>query len=278
MDEMNSSVVDQEVAAPEQESAESTSTEVTEVSDQSAGQDNGQEQPENLSENNRWEISRRRAEKEADARVQREVQAALAQRDAEFARRFGRYVNPKTGKPIANERDYLETLDAQEEAAREKRIAETGRVTADDMRAIARKEVAAQQAELAKQAEMERMRVEGIRQLNEQMAELSRLDPTLKTEADLLKMDNFAQFDALVRNGLDLVSAYKVVNFDRAQKKTAEAAKQAAINSAKGTGHLAPVGGVGTDDQGLSDADMDVWKRFGFSSKEAREYHKKLNK
>lgn len=278
MDEMNSSVVEQEVAAPAQESEESTGSEVTEVSDQSAGQDNGQEQPENLSENNRWEISRRRAEKEADARVQREVQAALAQRDAEFARRFGRYVNPKTGKPIANERDYLDTLDAQEEAAREKRIAETGRVTADDMRAIARKEVAAQQAELARQASIERMRVEGERQLNEQMAELSRIDPTLKSMADLPKMENFDQFDALVRNGLDLVSAYKVVNYDRAQKKTAEAAKQAAINSAKGTGHLAPVGGVGTDDQGLSDDDMDMWKRFGFSSKEAREYHKKLNK
>lgn len=278
MDEMNSSVVEQEVAAPAQESEESTGSEVTEVSDQSAGQDNGQEQPENLSENNRWEISRRRAEKEADARVQREVQAALAQRDAEFARRFGRYVNPRTGKPIASERDYLDAMDAHEEAAREKRIAETGRVTAEDMRAIARKEVAEQQAELAKQAKIERMRVEGERQLNEQMAELSRIDPTLKSMADLPKMENFDQFDALVRNGLDLVSAYKVVNYDRAQKKTAEAAKQAAINSAKGTGHLAPVGGVGTDDQGLSDDDMDMWKRFGFAPKEAREYHKKLNK
>lgn len=280
MDELNSSVVEQEVAAPAQEAEDITEQEDTEVSEQPDGQEEGQEQPESLTENKRWEIARHRAEKNVEDRIQHEVQVALAQRDAEFARRFAGVVNPITGQPIQNQSDYFAALDAKRKLAIQQRITQSGRVEPNDIEALINMRVndamAVKEAEMQARMEHERKMAEGQRQLNEQLEEISKLDPSIKSVEDLMTMENFPAFDALVRNGTDLVSAYKAVNYDKAKAATAKAATQAAINSARGKSHLAPVGGGKADDSGLTDSDMEEWKHFGFSAKEAREYYKKL--
>ena len=51
-----------------------------------------------------------------------------------------------------------------------------------------------------------------------------------------------------------------------------------ALLSARGKSHLAPVGGGKADDSGLTTEDLEIWHRFGLSTKEAREYHKQFNK
>ena len=267
MDELNSSVVEQEVAAPaqEEETVADTSTDAEEAAAEPEAQE---ERP--LSENNRWEISRRRAEQEAQKHVQGKIAEALAARDAEFARRFAGFTNPITGKPI------------QKELAIRQRIAQTGRVEPSDLEALVNKRVSdameVREAQMRADIEHQRIRAEGDRQLNEQITELSKLDPSIKSFEDLLTMENFPEFDALVRKGADLVSAYKAVNYDKAKANTAKAATQAAINSARGKSHLAPVGGGKTDDNGLTTEDLETWRSFGFSAKEARDYHKQFNK
>lgn len=45
--------------------------------------------------------------------------------------------------------------------------------------------------------------------LNEQLGEIMRLEPEIRGLGDLTRMENFEQFDRMVRGGCDLVTAYK---------------------------------------------------------------------
>lgn len=118
-------------------------------------------------------------------------------------------------------------------------------------------------------------RSEGERVLNSQIRRISELDPTVKTLADIAGMDTFPQFDALVRSGVPLDVAYKAVNFERLARGQAAAARQAAINAARGKGHLAPAGGEGPAPGGLTEEEYAEWANFGISRKEAEHYAKK---
>ena len=80
---------------------------------------------------------------------------------------------------------------------------------------------------------------------NRDFAELQKLEPALKTVNDLEKLDGFDKIVQLVQEkGLDMVTAYKAVNYGRAVQSGTAAGRQAAINAARGKGHLAAHGGA----------------------------------
>lgn len=205
-----------------------------------------------------YAAARRRAEADLEKKIQL--------RDAEFARRCQGQVNPKTGKPITNEREYWEALDAQAEIQQRNQLKEAG---VDDT--LVNMFIANQQA--AKEAEQLRQTVEQIQQseilrdgeakLTSQLKEISKLDPAIKQFDDLTKMENFPLFDQLVKErGMDLVSAYKVANFEAATQKRAAAAKQAALNAVNGKNHLQPTGNQGTAEEAISEDRINAMKEF----------------
>ena len=181
-----------------------------------------------------WAIARKRSEREAQARIDRQI-----------AQRFGQYKNPATGKNIATLDDYFAAMDAQAEQSRQEAI---DRMTANQ----SREQQEALRQILANDPEKRRLnaRVQELeqKQVNEQaetafnrdFAELQKLEPALKTVNDLEKLDGFDKIVQLVQEkGLDMVTAYKAVNFGRATQASQAAGKQAAINAAKGKNHLA---------------------------------------
>lgn len=181
-----------------------------------------------------WAIARKRSEREAQARIDRQI-----------AQRFGQYKNPATGKPIATLDDYFAAMDAQAEQSRQDAI---NRMTANQ----SREQQEALRQILANDPEKRRLnaRVQELeqKQVNEQagaafnrdFAELQKLEPTLKTVNDLEKLDGFDKIVQLVQEkGLDMVTAYKAVNYGRATQASQAAGKQAAINAARSKNHLA---------------------------------------
>nr|DAK17827.1 MAG TPA: hypothetical protein [Ackermannviridae sp.] len=181
-----------------------------------------------------WAIARKRSEREAQARIDRQI-----------AQRFGQYKNPATGKNIATLDDYFAAMDAQAEQSRQEAI---DRMTANQ----SREQQEALRQILANDPEKRRLnaRVQELeqKQVNEQaetafnrdFAELQKLEPALKTVNDLEKLNGFDKIVQLVQEkGLDMVTAYKAVNFGRATQASQAAGKQAAINAAKGKNHLA---------------------------------------
>ena len=121
---------------------------------------------------------------------------------------------------------------------------------------------------------------EGERELNEQIRQLSEIDPSIKTFDDICRMENFKSFDSLVRNnGLNFVDAYRLANFEKLSQKDAAATKQAAINAAKGKSHMVPTAGLTVND-GLEEipaSELPKWKAF-FPEASAKELKEKYNR
>ena len=114
------------------------------------------------------------------------------------------------------------------------------------------------------------------RQLDDQLRQIGRLAPEVARFEDLARMPDFDRFDRLVRGGLDLVSAFKLTQYDRLMDRQIQAARQAALNAARSTGHLAPAGGRARAEEGLTDEELDTWAKFGLSREEARRYHRRF--
>lgn len=220
----------------EETAAEETTQQVEEPAQESAAEEPAKEPeiPDSV-----WAIARKRSEREAQARIDRQI-----------AQRFGQYKNPATGKNIATLDDYFAAMDAQAEQSRQEAI---DRMTANQ----SREQQEALRQILANDPEKRRLnaRVQELeqKQLDEQagaafnrdFAELQKLEPALKTVNDLEKLDGFDKIVQLVQEkGLDMVTAYKAVNYGRAVQSGTAAGRQAAINAARGKGHLAAHGGA----------------------------------
>lgn len=234
MEELENGVT--ESVADSETNLEETAAEETTQQAQEPAQESAAEEPAKEPEipDSVWAIARKRSEREAQARIDRQI-----------AQRFGQYKNPATGKNIATLDDYFAAMDAQAEQSRQEAI---DRMTANQ----SREQQEALRQILANDPEKRRLnaRVQELeqKQLDEQagaafnrdFAELKKLEPALKTVNDLEKLDGFDKIVQLVQGkGLDMVTAYKAVNFGRATQASQAAGKQAAINAAKGKNHLA---------------------------------------
>ena len=241
--------------AEAQEATEPAETTATEPVNPTEGADEANSTTENATEANsepnaernteedaRFASVRRKAE--ADAKAKYEAQ--LAQANAEFKRLFGEYTNPLTGKPIESAADYIAAFEAQQ---RQQRDAEL-RAKGIDPKMI---EDAINNSPIVRQAEaMNRqfMEAEAQRQLASDIKAIGEIDPTIKSEADLLNHPSYQKvFDLVSKNGLSLTDAYKLANYSELSAKQNAAVKQAAINQAKGKAHMEATGsGHSTDD------------------------------
>lgn len=188
--------------------------------------------------NNVWAIARQRSEREAQQRV-----------DRQFAQRFAGYKNPETGADIHTMQDYFDAMDAQNRIARQKAIEQATANQTAEQRAVLQRLIDNDPEKAQLKAEMEELKAARVNDeaqaaFNADFAALQKIEPSLKTTADLSKLENFDKMVELVqRNGLDMVTAYKALNYGKAVQSGTEAGKQAAINAARGKNHLSAHGG-----------------------------------
>ena len=204
------------------------------------------------------------------AAARRKAEAEMKARDAEYARRFGNLVNPKTGQPIRSERDYLAALDAQEELKAKEQLKQSG-VDPNLLDSFIANNPAVRQAQ-AVMAQAQQQATIG--QINADVAELGKLDPSIVSletvPPDVIRMSMERQ--------MSLVDAYKIVNFGQVNSSQQAAIQQAAINQAKGKSHLNPVNGVAVQDNSVDipQSELARWKAY-FPEKSAEELKKLYN-
>ena len=123
----------------------------------------------------------------------------------------------------------------------------------------------------ARQAEAQAKLAAGRKALDDAVAEIAQMDDRIKTFDDLSKMDNYEQFDDLVRNrGYRMVDAYKLCNMDRLQAKRAAAVKQETMNSINGRKHLKQTNGGAGDAPVVVPADIKaMYKQFNPNASDA---------
>lgn len=254
-----------------EETAEPQEEETTEAVNDETGEENGDAEPheQTAEENARYAAIRRRAEEDARRKYDTEINT-LNQQVAAMCRGI---THPLTGQPITNVRDYMDALQIQQRQASEAELQEKGIDPALIDRMVASNPTVMQAQRVIEQAQM----TEAETQIQKDVAELGKYDPNIKSVADLATLPNFSEIIDRVSQGLSLVEAYKMVNFDNFMQHTNEAARQQAINQMRGKSHLPSQStGVATDNDEVEvPAEiMASWKSEGKTEKQIRDLYK----
>lgn len=265
-EENTTNLVDTEVSTSANESEVATPVEEVETTptDVNVPEETPKEEKPTVDVNAIAASIRRKAEAEAKARQEKI--------DAEYVRRFGSFKNPITGKPISSQADYLEALDAQEKLKAENELREKG-VNPDLIQRMVENSPAVREAN----AYMEKVKKdEAQKQIDEDVAALSQLDSSIdsfeKVPKEVVEM-------CMKIEGLRLVDAYKILNYDKAQNKNADAIRQQAVNQIKGKSHMTPMTGVANNNAEVEIPlnERSLWEAM-FPNKTYAEMRKLYNK
>lgn len=197
-----------------------------------ASDTNSKKVPQTSEENSAYAAARRKAEAERDAAIAKVKAEAQKEIDAAYASTG--IINPYTNKPITTKAEYDEYRERfaveQKKAFKEKAglsDAEFNQFISDlpEIRAAKEAQVKAEEA---------RAKIN----IENQLKEISELDPSVKTLEDLAKLDTYPRFYELVKRGNTFVDAYKLANMDTLTQKAAAASRQAVINQSAGKQHL----------------------------------------
>ena len=220
---------------------------------------------------------RRREEQQAaiDAAVKMAVEDERARTKGQMEAFFAKagMKNTVTGKPITT----LEEFDAWQadyEAARLQKDLKAGKLTPEALRSAVEQPPAIQalkkQQEQRAAEDEQRRQAEAKARVDAELAEIHKLDPAINTVEDLLSMPDAKAFYDLVRKGNSFLDAYRLANFDRLQAARAEAARQQAMNNARGKDHLTGTGTPqGTGAATVPPDEMQAFKLFNPTATEA---------
>lgn len=258
----------QEVAEPDATKNQSDSTE-GDVSGNNPDEpvDNKQEDDEDA----RFAAVRRKAE--YDAKVKYDAQ--IAEYNKKIQNVFGGLQNPKTGQPVQNIDDYINAVQAQNRSAIEGQMKEKG----IDPQLIENMIRTSPEIIQAQQILEQNQKAEADRMLERDLKSVSAIDPSIQSMDDLSKHESFQTILGYVNNGLNLVDAFKLANYESLTSKKSEAAKQAAINAAKSTSHMATTPSGNSSGDGLVDIpgdEISTWRDY-FPGLSDSELKKKYN-
>lgn len=251
MEELENGVNETE---PAEQSEEVEATEVETDGESVEGAEVETEEEPALDRNAIYADARRKAEAEA-----RRKQEAL---DAAYADKFKGYTNPITGKPITSAQDYYEAMLAQEQMQTKKTLEEKG-IDPEIIEKAVENSPAIRTANAIIQ-EQQKKNIQTY--LDEQVREISKIDPDIKTAKDIEGSEKYSEIlDYLNNNKLSLVDAYKLVYAEKLADRRAGAVKQQAVNNAKSQQHLVATGGGTPGKDNLVEIPekiLDQWREF----------------
>ena len=259
----------EDTGVEESESAEPMEDETTEATETETDVETGavEPEPQSAEENARYAAIRRRAEEEAKRRYESEI-GSLNQQITAMCQGI---THPVTGQPITNVRDYVDALSIQQRQANEQELQEKGVDPSIIDRMIAANPTVMQAQQVIEHAQQ----TEAQATLERDVAEIGKIDPSIKSMADLASLPTYSQMvDFCMRNrGASIVDAYKVFNFD----SRSQAARQQAINQMRGKDHLASQStGVAQSDEYV-EVPAEIMSRMkseGKTEKQIRELYK----
>lgn len=235
---------EQGVAAPAEDSG-------TENGAEGAEQEQQPPEEQGMSQEQRRANAARRRQQERQAEISRAVADALAEerKKTETAQeQFFRDAGLKdtfTGKPITNMQEFT-AWKQRFDAAKGERAMKSGKLTPEVLEeAISRHPLIQKAQAVIDQAETDRRQQQEARdkaRIDEELRQIGLLDPNVKTVADILKLPTAQAFRDNVARGHTLLDAYRLANFDQLTAARAAAARQEALNNARGKEHLGVTG------------------------------------
>ncbi len=212
------------------------------------------------------------------AAARRKAEAEMRRRDERIARMCKDFKNPITGQEIHTVDEYLEALDAQERMNAEQKLRDSGVDPQFLEEAISRNPVVMQAQQVMERQKQEEM----DRQIANDIKEIGKLNPAIKNIGDLSKDESFvAVYERWQKSNFteSLYDIYRLVNFDKLTTQRADAAKQAAINQARGKSHMEPTATGLNNTKDLAEipqSELSVWREV-FPEASMEELKKKYN-
>ena len=225
----------------------------------------------------------------AAARRKAELDAAVSAARAEEQRKADEKLtafiagtgmtDPQTGERIATVEGYEKFKAAFDTEQLSKNLRE-GKLTPEDFNRVLSATPAMQQvqavitraeapqaaAEAEKQAAEREKLLERVR---EDLKEIEKLDPTIKTVEDILKTDTAVQFQEYGARGNPFYDAYYLANRESLTQKAQAAAKQQAMNRTQSKEHLKATDSRGNGAAAVPSAELGMYRLFNPSASEA---------
>lgn len=237
----------QEVAAPATAEAQPEQPEEVPSDGQAPDQQVGQSGKTPLSEEQRRANAARRRQQEQQAAIDAAVRNEQAKHNAALTDLFAKagLKNTFTGEPITTMEQFAAWNQQFEEQKLQSEL-KAGKLTVDSLNRVVSQHPVVQQAQQIldqNQAQQQAMQQEADRnRINQELAEISKMDPSIKTVADLLNMPTSSQFKTYVGKGLSFLDAFKLSNMESITAAQTQAVKQEAMNNARGKDHLKATG------------------------------------
>ena len=153
-------------------------------------------------ENARYAAMRRKAEADAEKRMNSELDKNIASLGL---------TDPYTNRPITNQAEMQAYRQRFVEEQR-KEVQEKAGMSPEDYRRFVD---SLPEVQAGKAAQQKVMDLEIREKINSQMREIQMISPEIKSMEDLSKLDNFDKLYDMVGRGYELADAYKVLNYDR---------------------------------------------------------------
>lgn len=279
--------VEQEVADPA-ENAEGTGAEEPEVADPATDPETDDASGEGDADQKSASKARDRASdaKYAAMRRRQEMDAAIQKAEKDTMERVNKLIESlgikdpsdrdKTLSTVEDLEKYQKTKSLREMQARMKR----GEMAPEDLEQMfAQTPLGKKMKDTVREAEAEReraLRETANAKAQEQLREVQKLDPNVKSIQDIMQGENGQEFYDQIKKGNDIVTAYKIAHMDRLlASQSAQAAQRAALN-AQSKAHLTGVKGHGHGAKTVPDSVAAQYRQF-FPNASTAELQKMYN-
>jgi len=261
--------------AEEQEPVTDTESETDDTGEQSAEE--------------RRENAARRRQAEQQAAIDAAVKAALEQQrqqfDAErqeFFQQAG-VVNPYTNEPITNMDEFRAWREEQENRKIQKELS-SGKLTRETLEGLIDKHPAVQAARQAQEQEAAREQEAKTQQfmqdVESQLAEIRKTDPTIQNVTDLMNKPYGRAFYDAVQRGNNFLDAFYLATRGMQFENVEEKARQSAINNLTGKNHLKATSMGGRAGATVTPEERDMYRLFNptATDQEIQKYQNKFKK
>ena len=229
-----------ENGANEAENAELPINDTENHADRENDTDAEEKRIQSKSENARYAAARRKAEAERDEAI-RKAQEEARRSMEDMLSTIGAK-NPYTGELIRTREEYEKYKETFQKAQKESMMERAGMNQEEWDAFIANLPEVREAREKKRDADAAIAKA----RINEEIAEITKLDKDINSVEDLCKMQTYPQFLELLKKGNSLLDSFRLANFEALNEKAAQRAAQRVRNGAEGKEHLKKTEARGT--------------------------------
>lgn len=197
-----------------------------------------------LTREQRAENAKRRRERERrelERQIRQEEQARAEESLNSFIAGLG--LTDGQGRPVTNREEFEAFRSQRDKSLIDEELGRLG-VDRSVIDAVINSHPAVAEAkraaEAARDAERRGLDAAAQARAQEQLTEIQKLDPSVKTMEDLRAHESFERVYAFTQSGLSIADAFKAANLDAIRERDRRSAAQAALNAAASKGHMTP--------------------------------------